>query len=209
MTDLRRPPMPFFDAAPPGCRWCGVAEGAHANHPGREYAVGGCWHDDCLTAYAIAVSSKAQRFFVEKRDFGLCVDCGANREHAEARRKQALLDAKLIAPECWEITHHGVGHRDRELRCKAPCTWIRPGIIRDWSALPAWVGWEADHIVPLWSVDRSLPWPEVIRFWSLENLQTLCAACHKRKCAAEAAERAAIRRGPSPQMSLFSAEVRS
>lgn len=42
--------------------------------------------------------------------------------------------------------------------------------------------WAADHRTPLFSVDRTLPWVEVIFFWSLANLQTLCQyTCHAEK----------------------------
>lgn len=55
-------------------------------------------------------------------------------------------------------------------------------------------GWQADHIVPLHLVDRSLPWAELKHFWSIDNLQTLCEGCHNAKSAAEAAARAERRR---------------
>ena len=51
-------------------------------------------------------------------------------------------------------------------------------------------GWEADHIYPLWLVDRSSfkAW----RYWTLENLQTLCSVHHKEKSRREARIRAYI-----------------
>lgn len=57
-------------------------------------------------------------------------------------------------------------------------------------------GIEADHIKPLYRVRREHadePWAELLRFWSPLNLQAICRTCHVRKCAAEAAERAAFR----------------
>lgn len=53
--------------------------------------------------------------------------------------------------------------------------------------------WQADHIVPLWSVDKKSE--GAFRYWMLENLQTLCKWCHDKKTAAEAGERARKRRG--------------
>ena len=52
--------------------------------------------------------------------------------------------------------------------------------------------WEADHIYPLWLVDRSQPgaW----RYWTLDNLQTLCKEHHDAKSKREARDRAHIRR---------------
>lgn len=56
------------------------------------------------------------------------------------------------------------------------------------------IAWEIDHVVPLWSVDRTLPWERLIQFWRLGNLSALCKACHRAKTAREAQQRAALRR---------------
>lgn len=45
--------------------------------------------------------------------------------------------------------------------------------------------WHADHIVPLWAQGSHL----------MDNLQTLCHACHKVKTAKEAADRARLKKG--------------
>lgn len=55
--------------------------------------------------------------------------------------------------------------------------------------------WDADHIIPLWSIADSLTLLESrSNFWGLDNLQTLCYNCHKDKSSKEAAQRAAIRK---------------
>lgn len=55
---------------------------------------------------------------------------------------------------------------------------------------------QVDHVVPLYRVWRDLKglyWTELLHYWSPDNCQVLCVACHKMKCAAEAGERAAVR----------------
>ena len=51
---------------------------------------------------------------------------------------------------------------------------------------------EVDHIVPLWSVDRTRD--DAWKFWLLGNLQLLGRACHKAKSAIEAKQRAKEKR---------------
>lgn len=52
------------------------------------------------------------------------------------------------------------------------------------------IGWQADHRFPLWLVDRDAP--DALRFWGMENLQTLCTKCHTAKTSREAGDRAKI-----------------
>jgi hypothetical protein len=52
---------------------------------------------------------------------------------------------------------------------------------------------EVDHVVPLWRVreEREIhPWPAILRFWGLSNLQALSTEGHAAKTAREAAARA-------------------
>ncbi|TNC12503.1 hypothetical protein FF100_16220 [Methylobacterium terricola] len=56
---------------------------------------------------------------------------------------------------------------------------------------------EVDHRVPLyriWREERGRPWPELLGYWGLPNLQVVNRAIHADKCAAEAGERASVRR---------------
>ena len=48
--------------------------------------------------------------------------------------------------------------------------------------------WQMDHIKPLIESNGDL------RFWELDNLQTLCEPCHHAKTGQEATARAAVRR---------------
>ncbi|WP_018263817.1 hypothetical protein [Methylobacterium sp. WSM2598] len=56
---------------------------------------------------------------------------------------------------------------------------------------------EVDHRVPLyqvWREHRDAPWPRLLGYWGVPNLQVVNRAAHVGKCAAEAGERAAHRR---------------
>ena len=51
---------------------------------------------------------------------------------------------------------------------------------------------QIDHRVPLfrvWRDHRHLPWPDLLAFWGLPNLQAINRAAHVEKCAREAGER--------------------
>ena len=55
---------------------------------------------------------------------------------------------------------------------------------------------EVDHRVPLfqvWRDHRDLPWPKLLDFWGLPNLQVINREAHVAKCAAEAGYRSQAR----------------
>jgi len=67
-----------------------------------------------------------------------------------------------------------------------------------------WRTAEVDHRVPLfqvWREHRDTPWPLLLRFWGLPNLQVINRDVHVDKCTAEARQRRSSRRdgaaGPS------------
>jgi hypothetical protein len=56
-----------------------------------------------------------------------------------------------------------------------------------------WRDAEVDHLVPLfrvWSEHRDTPWPRLLDFWGLPNLQVINRDIHAVKCATEARDRA-------------------
>ena len=55
---------------------------------------------------------------------------------------------------------------------------------------------EVDHRVPLfrvWQEHRDLPWPQLLSFWGVPNLQVINRDAHAAKCAAEAGYRSHAR----------------
>jgi len=60
-----------------------------------------------------------------------------------------------------------------------------------------WKTAEIDHRVPLsqvWSEHRDTPWPALLAFWGLPNLQVINRDAHVAKCAGEARDRSVARR---------------
>jgi hypothetical protein len=54
---------------------------------------------------------------------------------------------------------------------------------------------EVDHRVPLfrvWREHRAMPWPSLLQYWGMPNLQVINREVHAAKCADEAAARARI-----------------
>ena len=64
-----------------------------------------------------------------------------------------------------------------------------------------WKNAEVDHRVPLfrvWAELRDTPWPALLDYWGLPNLQVINRDAHTAKCADEARERSAARSISSP-----------
>jgi len=58
-----------------------------------------------------------------------------------------------------------------------------------------WKAAEVDHRVPLfavWRDHRETPWPKLLDYWGLPNLQLINRDVHVAKCAGEARDRAAV-----------------
>jgi hypothetical protein len=49
----------------------------------------------------------------------------------------------------------------------------------------------------VWSDHRDAPWPELLGYWGLPNLQVINRDAHAAKCANEARDRSAARYPPS------------
>jgi hypothetical protein len=60
-----------------------------------------------------------------------------------------------------------------------------------------WKNAEVDHRVPLfrvWSAHRETPWPALLNYWGLPNLQVINRDVHAAKCAIEARDRGVAQR---------------
>jgi 5-methylcytosine-specific restriction endonuclease McrA len=162
---VRKPPPSPHQGSKTGCQWCG--EPVPPGPTGRKRT----WHQEnpnCLGLYKITTSAESARAALLDRDGGRCQGCGTMCYRAEP------------GSTFWPDDGYG------------PYRWYGRPIEYPMSVI-RWVTvrkWHGDHDVPLWSVDRDLPWEKLIGFWSIDNLQTMCDQCHKTKTAAEAKQRA-------------------
>jgi 5-methylcytosine-specific restriction endonuclease McrA len=111
------------------------------------------WHLECVRTYLIAKQPRVARAQLYLRDRGVCASCGT--------------DTTVEWRERWGGKAERLGWRTDE-------EWVRLNQtqIVDYG-MPG--EWEADHIIPLVHAPREL------RYWGLENLQTLCRPCHRMK----------------------------
>lgn len=66
-----------------------------------------------------------------------------------------------------------------------------------------WRSAEVDHRTPLfrvWRDFRTAPWPELLAFWGVPNLQVINRDVHAEKCAAEARSRRRRPAAPEPEL---------
>jgi 5-methylcytosine-specific restriction endonuclease McrA len=175
------PPMNRISRKPPQsphahsghCQWCG--DPVRPGPTGRDRG----WHQgrdeepDCLRTYFIANGHhEAAKRALVARDGGRCQDCG---------------QCCYVAVK--HMTYWGAGEVARDPdsgRCSE-----YPHSVVSWHRIKAW---QIEHEVPLWSIDRSLPWEQLIQYWLLPNLRTCCEDCHKAKTAREAVQRAKEKR---------------
>ena len=161
MTYHRQAPLPAdfmarkkseIDRPEGTCIWCGEGDLDKMKngkvHPHR------LWHEKCKGRYYFLTSQSVARWYIEKRDKGICAGCGK--------------DCSAV----WEINPNQKYRSDTHTLVSDSC-------------------WEMDHIKPLWK-STGLTDEERLKFFEMENLQTICIPCHRKKSAQEAAERAQL-----------------
>jgi hypothetical protein len=126
------------------------------------------WHQQCADVWTIANQSSRFRDAVFARDHGVCRECGLDTQVPSNWRAERSRGYSVNGI-AWNLDGDG----------RYPFMWVH------WIMI---VNWHADHVVPLWSVDRDDP--DAFRFWTLENAQTLCDEHHAIKTAREAKQRA-------------------
>jgi hypothetical protein len=176
LGSVRRPPrQPDFSKPKGTCRWCFEPVLEEDGSVSKRRA----WHRSCIGIWNVATSQSAARDAVYRRDKGVCAGCGWSA--AENSMPEFWYSAKLHPQHAWDLFRSDPVPPDT--------TWQGDVSILRWVEAP----WFADHITPLWSVDRIDP--TSFFYWTLGNLQTLCGPCHLAKSAKEAAFRASLRRG--------------
>jgi ferredoxin len=166
---LRKPP-PSPHARSGGCQWCGEPVRPCPTGRKRTWHQGHDGEPECLHAYRLAMWGSYLREVIEARDKGVCAQCGFDCMGPANYRPRS---------------EYGIGGviLDRDgTRRWTPIKWVH---VR---------GFICDHVTPLWTVDRTLPWERLIWFWSAANVQTLCQLCSDAKTALEATQRAKERR---------------
>lgn len=182
---------------PPGrypkgvCCWCG----GKIHYPDGHKRAGQInlqrgWHPGCLGWYKLAAWQGSAADAVWHRAGGACQLCGA-----ACRRRDTV---------GWRGQHHQNGGQPRtewirwDRQDETSAFWGKPGApgAVQFSRVEAIErpSWQADHIVPLWSLPAPLAIEQRGCFFGLANLWLLCHRCHKAKTSREDTARASRRR---------------
>lgn len=218
MSISRTPPVPkYWNTAPWGtCRWCNkpIFNADGTPHTRRR------WHEKCLEDYHFCrgTSHRCQPAVAGKTE-NRCASCKSNLQ--SFKHDAELLDPALM--RLADIVDYEPQPTDERgyrsyYRGDYGSSSILAGVfspvsfdvlymrVQDFrgsyvkpagaycSVSPCWISWQIDHIIPLWLVDRTLPFKKLIEYWRIGNLQALCDTCHKAKTAKEAADRAKMKR---------------
>lgn len=125
----------------------------------------------CVDQFLIRRGGTWLKSIVHKRDRGVCAACGLDTEEIAALKKQLFYKRRVF----WEDPPMSAWlPESRQELLKQWGPWSRYGVL-----------WEADHIVPVIEGGGCC---------GLENLRTLCLACHARETKALAGRRARAKR---------------
>lgn len=205
-------PESWLPAKPGVCRWCGQDIKNADGTPNTRRT----WHAECVTDYHVCTGqAHGLSGMVAEKTANRCACCGVDMWTCSPHEPPVIDPATRKPHDLWSLSiympHKGGYHNAR---------YSSLGRYREYPAGPfspiwkdyhdvhfgGWSGWfsrvsfhwrsdaQIDHIIPLWRVDRSKPFAEIIAYWRLGNLQILCGDCHKAKTAREAGERAAMKR---------------
>lgn len=182
-ADVRKPPVRAVTSQHKQgvrglCGWCGLA--VEEKTEVRGYLK--YWHDACDIERSIIEQPAMARYYVEKRDHGICCDCGEDWSQMSVFRPANPTGA-----------HHPGDDPDPDRYSPGP----KPGT---WCIVSHRGGapyiellvislWHVDHKVPLWKV-RHMPDLQRLEYFKLANLITRCHRCHAFKTRKEAADRA-------------------
>lgn len=146
----------------PRCRWCGE----DVKPPRRTFCS-----DRCVEEWVLRSTSGGARSACLHRDGGVCAECGLNTLALKRDVHLAIsgaLNGLPLSGRFWKRVAAMVAARLAAHGYRAP---------RDLAEFQSdGFYWQADHIVPV-EAGGGLA--------GLDNLQTLCSPCHRRKTAAQ------------------------
>lgn len=118
------------------------------------------WHQECVQDHKIRSGGSETRCAVHERDHGICAICRVDCDDLERRFRQAVAEIKSRIDIGFE--------RRGELLREAAESMTESKHLRR-ALMLRYHLWEADHIVPK---------SEGGGYCTLDNLRTLCKACH-------------------------------
>ena len=193
---------------PNGLTICSCGCGREVQPPRRSW-----FSDACVHEWKIRNWPPYARDQVEKRDRGVCAECGIDTEALKAPLRPPH---GIEQPDEWKIAF-ALGHESPHLPQEPQRCWrldLKPDVkaavdVAMWIYEEAWAavrseiqdhkdwmrrnGWPVDR--HLWEADHIKPVIEGGGQCGLENLRTLCLRCHRRATAELARRRALARRG--------------
>ena len=171
MTSIRKPPLLAKQTG--RCRWCGEAIEPRLKKDGKPHATQPTFHKHCSWEYRCAQVPSLSYESLVARDGERCRSCGYDRE-------------------TWEPVLGTRGSKDC-IGYVSNQDLPTPPRIHQYCRIELRIVLEVDHVIPLWKV-AVLASADRRWYFTIENLQLLCLACHRRKSAVEAAERAKLNR---------------
>lgn len=163
------------------CDWCGLP--CEERTPVRKQLRQ--THYACSAEIQLITNPNVARWHVEKRDHGICVDCG--EDWSQAVRLVPDFYVSVAYQERYEtsdrVTPGPDGKRLVHLSESEGYAYV---------SLKGISLWHVDHKIPLWKV-RHMPEAQRVEYFKLHNLITRCEPCHKIKSRKESSERAHYR----------------
>ena len=210
MNTKRIPDRAGFVGSVTKCRWCEKPK-PWADKYRRTFCS-----DECVEQHKIRTQPDHAAKRVLERDHGICCSCGTDTialRDEIIQRIRAAIEARITRPlECreWSSLYRPCEHE----QCLkfAVDDAIRyhhrqyHEALKD-AAFVAWCGERSNQIPPhlmagkrrLWEMDHINPVVEGGADCGLDNLRTLCWACHRRETAALAGRRAAKRKAETAE----------
>jgi 5-methylcytosine-specific restriction protein A len=167
----RKHPEPSGPGEEKRCRWC--------RGPITKKGRTSWCSTECADEGAVRSSASYARFKVEERDHGICAACGMDTEYVKRTLNPLLKEAttRWREPDVGQELRRMVAIALEDLGFSRAVAFVRT----NWSHEISTHLWEADHILPVVEGGGGC---------GLDNLRTLCRACHHRETKALAGRRA-------------------
>lgn len=149
--------------------------------------------ESCRVDAGLMMSPSFARFKVEERDKGVCGLCGLDTEYLKSLLNPLLMEAVNRA----QVRHEY--ELARALRERVGDVLVEFGFSGSVASAAAGQLWSGVISTHLWEMDHIVPVAEGGGACGMDNLRTLCRACHRKATHALAGRRAKTKRLQSKQ----------